>query len=210
MQMIWLGVERSSTCLVRRGEAFYSGSVPAEGATATGCGAPWSHRVCGSLWLEEEDSWWWRFFGVWGGQRTCSFVFCMSKEKIGLLAQKDANADRLITLLSFPLQNKIKESYRSVGGQGNQSPLPSPKPPHHACIWPSLELTYFSCKYVYQGTMLPAQGKHFTRAFTTQSQALPNDIDREKYTIFSNAFGRPDLQDPFMCLSLYFPISPLF
>lgn len=74
------------------------------------------------------------FFGVWGGQGTCSFVFCVSKEKVGLLAQKDVNADHLITLHSFLLQNKIKESYRSVGGQGNQSPLPSPKPPHHACV----------------------------------------------------------------------------
>lgn len=145
-------------------------------------------------------------FGV--GKGTYSFVFCMSKEKFGFLAQKDANADHLVTLHSFPLQNKIKESYRSVGGQGNQSPLPSPKPPHHACIQPSLELTYFSCKYVYQGTMLPAQGKHFTRAFIIQSQALPNDIDRQKYTIFSNSFWKTRSAGPiYLSLSVFHLLS---
>lgn len=71
-------------------------------------------------------------FGV--GQGTCSLVCCTSKEKVGFLAQQDGNADRLVTLCSLPLQNKIKEGYRSVGGQGNQNPLPTPKPPHHECI----------------------------------------------------------------------------
>lgn len=146
-------------------------------------------------------------FGV--GKGTCSFVFCMSKEKFGFLARKNANADHLVTLHSFPLQNKIKESYRSVGGQGNQSPLPSPKPPHHACIRPSLELTYFSCKYVYQGTMLPAQGKHLQELSSLRARLCPM-TSTDKIQIFSNAFGRTDLQDPFICPSLYFPFSPLF
>lgn len=40
-------------------------------------------------------------FGV--GQGTCSFVFCMSKEKVGFLAQKDTNADHLVDVYSFLL-----------------------------------------------------------------------------------------------------------
>jgi len=71
-------------------------------------------------------------FGV--GQGTCSFVFQASKEKVGFLPLKDANADHLIGLCSSPPQNKNKEGDRSGGDQGNQSPLPTPKPPPFSCI----------------------------------------------------------------------------
>lgn len=69
------------------------------------------------------------------GQGTCSFVLWVSKKKVGFLAQKDDNADDLVSLCSSLLQNKNKERDGSVGGQGSQSLLPNPKsPPFSSCV----------------------------------------------------------------------------
>lgn len=87
--------------------------------------------------------------GAWG--RELIFL-SFSKEKVGFLTWKDNDTDHLVSLLSWKysphLETKIRE--RSVHGHRNQSPLLTRKsPPFSSCTWPSLKLTYLSCKYVY-------------------------------------------------------------
>lgn len=81
------------------------GSVPAE--VPQGAGAPRSPcarrspRLCLGLGRRIPRDGGLLEFGV--GQGTRSFVFRVSKEKVGVLAQKDDNADQLDGLCSSPL-----------------------------------------------------------------------------------------------------------
>lgn len=168
------------------------------GAAGYGCSPGPSHHLK-SLALSgpgEEDYLWWRFWWHWHLGQGRDFVL------LGELHFWPRRIAQIIWSVSAHPCLKAKIWKGQWPWESESPPDPKP-PPFSSCIWPSLELTYFSCKYLNQGIKLSAQEKHFIQLSPLIVRLCQLRLADRNTQICQILFGDHICSIHFTCLPLY-------